>query len=651
MPYSAHVIGMTIESIVPPLVASLKRKGKQLVVGASDLLLSFVAAFEHIPNHRRVATFVQLIQTLGPEDCLFAVLAMIAEKCMPIKKKVVRSSTWFWRENLAEASTGVTSLNRGLNHLLRSQSLRKRIATQLHQDVNAPRITKLYGDLLEKLIALPDRAGNIVKFDEPALKTAHDGATDALLGVLPTQNFIASSAELMQAGTAQLRAKVFASLTLESSSSQICRHTTCRDFLRSPTRLCCLPDRRSASGYILTSCKSVETALQYTADTLEQDNIDWTIVDATITLVNSILDNQSWLLNRTVLDRTIYLSCLSEDRGKGKSWPLTQFSLLAPKKIELATLLSSMSQALPNITSLSINAMSSFNRMLDVVISTSSKSLINKNSRSLFSILLTTFEWQPNEGEYQAEDLEQLQQHLLSVSQTLLDITLKLNDLTFRPFFTRLVEWSEEKIADKSRANRKLALYTFAHRLFSQLGSIVTSYAGLLSNSAVSILAEEREPSEIIAASCFQLTLQTLAASFEHDQDDFWSSPQHFEQIATPLINLLTNDNHDHLEQAISTIVELAFTVSVSPENLKTLNTQILAILRDHSASTRLAAVKCQRAITSRLKFDWLNMLPEMLPFVSELLEDEDGKVEREVLSWVSEMEEVTGESLEGMLA
>lgn len=42
--------------------------------------------------------------------------------------------------------------------------------------------------------------------------------------------------------------------------------------------------------------------------------------------------------------------------------------------------------------------------------------------------------------------------------------------------------------------------------------------------------------------------------------------------------------------------------------------------------------------------------LPEMLPGISEALEDEDEEVEREVRSWVSEIEGILGESLEGML-
>ena len=58
----------------------------------------------------------------------------------------------------------------------------------------------------------------------------------------------------------------------------------------------------------------------------------------------------------------------------------------------------------------------------------------------------------------------------------------------------------------------------------------------------------------------------------------------------------------------------------------------------------------CERAVTQGLGFEWLNLLPEMLPVISELLEDDNEDVERDTLAWVREIESITGESLEGML-
>jgi len=69
--------------------------------------------------------------------------------------------------------------------------------------------------------------------------------------------------------------------------------------------------------------------------------------------------------------------------------------------------------------------------------------------------------------------------------------------------------------------------------------------------------------------------------------------------------------------------------------------------MRSVDAETRLAAVKTERSLTEKLGEEWLAMVPEMLPFVAELLEDDDEDVEREARAWVKRVEEVLGESLE----
>ena len=80
------------------------------------------------------------------------------------------------------------------------------------------------------------------------------------------------------------------------------------------------------------------------------------------------------------------------------------------------------------------------------------------------------------------------------------------------------------------------------------------------------------------------------------------------------------------------------------------MNTVILAFLRNDSAAIRLAAVQCQSSLTQRLGEEWLSMLPEMLPFISELQEDDDEIVESETKGWIGKIEEILGESLDGML-
>jgi U3 small nucleolar RNA-associated protein 10 len=67
----------TISSVIPPLVAALRKQKGGPLAGVSELLLSFVAAFEHIPAHRRLDLLYTLMNKLGADDFLFALLAML----------------------------------------------------------------------------------------------------------------------------------------------------------------------------------------------------------------------------------------------------------------------------------------------------------------------------------------------------------------------------------------------------------------------------------------------------------------------------------------------------------------------------------------------------------------------------------------------
>lgn len=77
--HSINVINQAIDEIVPPLVESLKRQDAQnLFESTKSLLSSFVAAFDHIPDSRKVPLFQRLLKQLGPEEFGFAVVAMLA---------------------------------------------------------------------------------------------------------------------------------------------------------------------------------------------------------------------------------------------------------------------------------------------------------------------------------------------------------------------------------------------------------------------------------------------------------------------------------------------------------------------------------------------------------------------------------------------
>ena len=163
------------------------------------------------------------------------------------------------------------------------------------------------------------------------------------------------------------------------------------------------------------------------------------------------------------------------------------------------------------------------------------------------------------------------------------------------------------------------------------------------------------------------LVVRTLHKTFEYDQDGeaihignlvistkcilgFYQSPGHFRPVSTALLSQLGRITNGSLApDLMSAIAQLAVATD-SATHHKELNISILQHMRSDKGASRLAAVQCEIALTEKLGEEWLALLPEMLPFISEGLEDDDEAVEREVQRWIVVIESILGESLDPML-
>jgi len=131
-----------------------------------------------------------------------------------------------------------------------------------------------------------------------------------------------------------------------------------------------------------------------------------------------------------------------------------------------------------------------------------------------------------------------------------------------------------------------------------------------------------------------------------NDSSDFWQSPTHFDPLLPALLTILPKFS----ELAIPCLTELA-AAAQSEEHSKSINAGILVLMRDESEATRLAAIRAMMGLYGRLGEDWLGLLPETVPFIAELMEDDDETVERETQRLIKRIEEYLGEGeLQGML-
>lgn len=250
--YSAHIIDQTISRVVPPLASSLRKKNKDLLTGSAELLLSFTAAFEHIPLHRRLRLFTHLVTALGPRDSLAAIVAMLFERYPSDRrvptfaadlmgsfspqdqltaalkyldlvqdslqpKRTISELVFVFNEKSAQqVEQSILNLLGSLAQLLRARSLHVQIMRGLERGGEDAEILQSgYANLLERVMNL----SQILK-TQPRFHAASSEVLAATLALLPTSHYILSAKTLLGKQEQDLRLLVLQSLEVRSREAK-----------------------------------------------------------------------------------------------------------------------------------------------------------------------------------------------------------------------------------------------------------------------------------------------------------------------------------------------------------------------------------------------------------------------------------------------
>jgi U3 small nucleolar RNA-associated protein 10 len=245
--YSAHVVSQTVKQVIPPLIESLRQGQKSPVAGASDILVSFTTAYEHIPAHRRQGLFVALVETLGPQDFLHALISMLVDRYGPsdaILQFIIELLNHFsittqldtlvklldLIADLFRAKPGISFVLLGISDdkddkdkdlegialrqlsafpsFLANKKLRAQIGGLMEKDdMEASRLRELYATLLENILVLADTV--------KSSKNLHGRCGQALsnhLNLLSIGEFIKAVENLLDRPDMGLRQKVLRAL-------------------------------------------------------------------------------------------------------------------------------------------------------------------------------------------------------------------------------------------------------------------------------------------------------------------------------------------------------------------------------------------------------------------------------------------------------
>lgn len=245
-----------------------------------------------------------------------------------------------------------------------------------------------------------------------------------------------------------------------------------------------------------------------------------------------------------------------------------------------------------------------------------------------------------------------------SVMKSFVALTLKLSEGSFRPLFEELHSWA--LIEEPTKFDRAITFFRLTTEISGSLKSLFLLFASDVVDSAGPLLDKcnmaktdtrcfEDEEKNLYLAT---FILKTLYNIFLHDHQNFISG-QRFDLIMQPIVDMIENEsvlrNADHQELLKMTIAQLP--CSASDDILwKQLNYQVLMKTRSDTPEQRILGLKICVEIAKKLGQSFESLVPETIPFLSELLEDEDYKVVEATQKGVRDLEETVGESLQKYL-
>ncbi|KAL3243170.1 hypothetical protein MRX96_002401 [Rhipicephalus microplus] len=242
-----------------------------------------------------------------------------------------------------------------------------------------------------------------------------------------------------------------------------------------------------------------------------------------------------------------------------------------------------------------------------------------------------------------------------SIVGVVTSLSFKLSEVTFRPFFYKMYNWAAVEDLDK---NKVLTFYHLTERLSEMLKSLFVLFAGVFVEHSADLLVTtntvkaEEDYFDDEAKSCRLLNhvLATLTACFHHGGKQFLTKEK-AAFLLKPLVNQVENELGG--EEATQKRVErhlvpclASFAAGCEDATRKEWHQKLLHQMRNSKAQVRYTTLLAFREAVRKLGDDYLSFLPEAVPFLAELMEDESTEVESLCQDVILEVEQILGEPL-----
>ncbi|XP_040554197.1 HEAT repeat-containing protein 1 [Gallus gallus] len=262
--------------------------------------------------------------------------------------------------------------------------------------------------------------------------------------------------------------------------------------------------------------------------------------------------------------------------------------------------------------------------------------------------------------EHAQDDLDEVGRTETYIIDCLISMVMKLSEAAFRPLFFKLFDWSKTESALKDRL---LTFHRLADCIADKLKGLFTLFAGHLVKPFAETLNQlnvsktdeaffDSENSTEKSCLLLQFTMDCLHKLFLFDTQKFLSK-ERAETLMLPLVDQLENmlgGDEKFQERVTAHLVPCIaqFSVAMADDSLwKPLNYHILLKMRHTSSKVRFAALLALLEVAEKLKENYLVLLPESIPFLAELMEDECEEVEQQCQKTIQQLEVILGEPLQ----
>ncbi|KAL7722494.1 HEAT repeat-containing protein 1 [Entamoeba marina] len=231
-------------------------------------------------------------------------------------------------------------------------------------------------------------------------------------------------------------------------------------------------------------------------------------------------------------------------------------------------------------------------------------------------------------------------------------LVLKLSDDTFKPFFLKCAENFNIVVADSKIPD--IYLYTQLFMSFSRtLKSIFVPYFGSILNNILAVLSQlpftlastlipqrnsltkrsvdsnKNKADTTLILQTIHCNVELLQTLFINDKTNFVDS-QKIEMLL-PIVNLLDSmhncydDDDDYFDLVTKTLSPCFCQFALCVPNQvcwKPLNHQLLIQTQHTDSNVRLASLHCMTHLWDNLAADMVYLIPETLPYLTDLMED-----------------------------